>query len=153
MRVRDLLGRNLVAVDADSPLHVIADKMKVEDVGMIVVLSSDRVVGVITDRDLVLRVLAPLSEPSMMTAWDVMTREPVCIDEEATLEKAAEVMRERHLRRLVVTHHDGSPLGVVSVSDLSRFSEKALDVMRALSQKPHVTIPGRDISSKAILMP
>lgn len=154
MRVRDLLARDLVAVEADSPLHVIADKMKVEDVGMIAVLSAGRVVGVVTDRDLVLRVLAPLSEPTMMTAWDVMSREPICIDEEATLDKAAEIMRDRRVRRLVVTRHDGSPMGVVSISDLSRYSEKALDVMRILSVKPHtVRYPEKQVGSKTILMP
>lgn len=138
MRVKDLLARDLVIVDADSPIHEIASKMKAQDVGMIPVMSSGRVVGIVTDRDLVLRVLAPISEPTMMTAWDVMSRDPVCIDEDATLEMAVELMRERRLRRLVVNRRDGSPFGIVSLSDLSRYSEKALDLLRALSVKPHV---------------
>ena len=153
MRVRDVLGRSFVAVDADSPLHLIAEKMKVEDVGLIGVLSSGRIVGVVTDRDLVMRVLAPLSEPSMLTAWDVMTRDPVCIDEEATLDKAIEIMRDRRLRRLIVLRQDGFPLGVVSVSDLSRYSEKAIEIVRALASKPQVLrSPGAGIASKTILM-
>lgn len=139
MRMRDLLARDLVAVDADASIHEIADKMRTQDVGFVPVLSNKRVVGVVTDRDLVLRVLAPLSEPAMITAWDVMSRDPICIDEEATLDRAVEVMRDKRVRRLVVVQHDGTPLGVASLSDLSRYSEKALEVQRliALKQKPH----------------
>jgi signal-transduction protein with cAMP-binding, CBS, and nucleotidyltransferase domain len=136
MRVRDMLVRELVLVDADSPIHEIAAKMKVQNVGMIVVISGARAVGVVTDRDLVMRVLAPISEPAMMTAWDVMSRDPICIDEEATIDKVVETMRERRVRRLVVNRHDGTPLGVVSLSDLSRYSEKALDLVRALAETP-----------------
>ncbi len=151
MRVRDLLARELVAVDADAPLHSIADKMRTQDVGMIPILSAGKAVGVVTDRDLVLRVLAPISEPSIMTAWDVMSRDPICIDEEATLEKAAEVMQERRVRRLIVVGHDGMPRGVVSVSDLSRYSEKALEVMRLLSIKPHnIRYPEKPIGAGRI---
>ncbi|HVT12517.1 MAG TPA: CBS domain-containing protein [Fimbriimonadaceae bacterium] len=151
MRVRDLLARELVAVDADAPLHTIADKMRAQDVGMIPILSAGKAVGVVTDRDLVLRVLAPISEPSIMTAWDVMSRDPICIDEEATLERAAEVMQERRVRRLIVIGHDGTPKGVVSLSDLSRYSEKALEVMRLLSIKPHnIRYPEKPIGARRI---
>lgn len=154
MRVRDLLARDLVAVDADSSIHLVADKMKSEDVGMIPVLSNGRVVGIITDRDLVLRVLAPINESSMMTAWDVMSRDPVCIDEESSLDKTAEVMRQHRVRRLVAVRKDGSPLGVVSVSDLSRYSDKAIEVMQQLSLRPHaVRYPEKLVGSRTILMP
>lgn len=154
MRVRDLLARELVAVDADAPLHTIADQMRTQDVGMIPILSGGKVVGVVTDRDLVLRVLAPISEPAIMTAWDVMSRDPICIDEEATIDRAAEVMQERRVRRLVVLRNDGKPIGVVSLSDMSRYSEKALEVLRLLSIKPHtIRYPEKQVGSRTILMP
>src|SRR5690242_1325696 len=118
MTVKDLLARELVWVDADSPVHEIAAKMRSEDVGIIPVISNGHAVGVITDRDLVLRVLAPISEPEVMTAWDVMTRDPISVDEDAPLERALELMRTNRIHRLLVLQRDGAPLGVISLSDI-----------------------------------
>jgi CBS domain-containing protein len=120
MRVKDLVAKEIVTVDAEAPIHEIAVKMKERNVGMVPVLSNGIPVGVITDRDLVLRVLAPIMEPHIMTAWDVMTREPACIDENASLEEAVELMRKRAVRRLIVTNVEGKPEAVVSLSDVAR---------------------------------
>jgi CBS domain-containing protein len=120
MRVKDLVAKEIVTVDAEAPIHEIAVKMKEQNVGMVPVLSNGVPVGVVTDRDLVLRVLAPITEPHIMTAWDVMTREPACIDEDATLDDAVEMMRKRAVRRLIVTTHEGRPEAVVSATDLAR---------------------------------
>lgn len=135
MLVRDLLSKHLVAVDADAPIHEIADKMKKQDVGMMPVLNENHVVGVVTDRDLVLRILAPITEPHMMTAWDVMTRNPIMVDDNAPIDRALELMRQNQVRRLVVVGLDSMPVGVISLSDISRYLDKATAVWQALAVK------------------
>lgn len=120
MRVIDIVARELVSVDAEAPIHEIAVKMKDANVGMVVVLSNHLPVGVVTDRDLVLRVLAPISEPHIMTAWDVMSRDPVCIIESGSLEEAVNLMTTHRVRRLIVTQPDGVPTAVISATDIGR---------------------------------
>ena len=147
MRVRDLIVRRPVTVDADSTIHEIAEKMKREEVGMIPVLSNGHAVGVVADRDLVIRVLAPIMEPHIMTAWDVMTRDPIMVDEEATFDKPIELMHDNRVRRLIVNSHDGTPIGVVSLSDLCRQSNRAVELLQSFAMK--VDQPAR----RAIMMP
>lgn len=137
MKIRDILARDLVAVDADAPIHHITETMKTSEVGMLPVIYDERVVGIVTDRDLVVRALAPGIEHEAMTAWDVMSRDPVCIDSELDVNRAVDTMRLNRVRRLVVTE-SGTPIGVVSLSDLCPFSPRAVDVIRQLAVKPGV---------------
>jgi CBS domain-containing protein len=93
------------------------------DVGSIPIVDDDRFVGIVTDRDLVLRVLAARREPQDTRLGDIVTRDPVTISPDATLAEARQLMAEHQVRRLPVckgTHLVGIiAMGDVAVADAS----------------------------------
>jgi CBS domain-containing protein len=92
--------------------------MKEESVGSVIIEDDDRPVGIVTDRDLVVSVLEPRSDPSEVTAADVMTGTPVTVGLEEGIFDAIEVMNEHSIRRLPVVDSDGDIAGIVTLDDL-----------------------------------
>lgn len=96
----------------------VAERMAEHNVGMVVVVDSDRPVGVLTDRDLVVRVMATGLDPKDVTASDIMTERPRSLDESTPIEEALAVMKGAGIRRIVVTGSDGGLAGVVALDDV-----------------------------------
>jgi CBS domain-containing protein len=88
------------------------------DVGSIPIVGDDGFVGIVTDRDLVLRVLAARKDPHDAKLGEVLTRDPVTISPDATLAEARGLMSEHRIRRLPVTKGD-ELVGIVSIGDVA----------------------------------
>lgn len=107
----------LVTVHPDTPLQEAAELLRREKVGSAVVERDGEPVGILTDRDLALDVIADGMDFSDMTARDVMSRDPVTVDANEGIFEACRLMRERSVRRLPVV--DGDQLvGIVTLDDL-----------------------------------
>jgi len=88
-------------------------------VGTLVIVDSDkRPVGIVTDRDLVIRVLGPGMDPHQTRVDQVMTRDPQTVTEKTPIEQALSLMRSGAFRRLPVVGHDGTLVGLVSLDDI-----------------------------------
>jgi CBS domain-containing protein len=109
---------NVAALAPGCPIADVAQMMRQLDVGSIPVVRDDRLIGIITDRDIVLRVVADGLDPSIETAADHMTREPIVAMPDWTLERAAEVMAREQIRRLPVVE-DGRLVGYLALGDLA----------------------------------
>jgi CBS domain-containing protein len=96
----------------------LATVMKEENVGSVIIEDDDRPVGIVTDRDLVLDVLEPRSDPSEVTAGDIMTETPVTVDHGEGLFEAIEKMGDSAVRRLPVVDADGDIAGIVTLDDI-----------------------------------
>jgi len=96
----------------------LATVMKEENVGSVIIEDDGRPVGIVTDRDLVLDVLEPRSDPTQVTAGDVMTETPLTVGLDEGLFRAMAAMRENSVRRLPVVDEDGSIAGIVTLDDL-----------------------------------
>jgi CBS domain-containing protein len=109
-------------VDVASPfesVQVAAQRMHARKVGTLVVVDRDQIpIGLITDRDLTVRVLAEGLDPIATRVHDVMTRHVQAITEEHSLEATVEVMRDGPFRRVVVVNDAGALIGVVSIDDI-----------------------------------
>jgi CBS domain-containing protein len=93
--------------------------MKVRDVGALPVVDGDHLIGMLTDRDIVLRTLAEGFDPSKTKARDVLTPDVVFAYEDQPLEEAARLMAKHRVGRLVVVNREKQLAGVVSLADLS----------------------------------
>lgn len=134
-----LMTRNPKFCLATSPLDEVARAMRDEDVGEIPVVDLDRhPVGVITDRDIVVRTLAAGRNPLEVRVQDCMTAPPVVIQEDASVEDCANLMERQKIRRVPVVDAKGALCGIVSLADLERSDARSLqnEVTRAVSQ-PH----------------
>jgi CBS domain-containing protein len=113
-----------------SPSDTIVDaarQMRDADVGAILVADGGRLVGILTDRDIVVRVVAEGGDPSTTTVADVMTPDPAALTPDSNVEDAIRIVREQDVRRIPVVR-DGRPVGIVSIGDLAieRDPESAL---------------------------
>ncbi len=125
--VRDVMTTSVIGLAASASLVDAARHMRMSDIGDVLVLDGDRVRGIITDRDIVVRALAADLDPAVTTVGDVATADPVAIGPERPAAEAVQLMRDAALRRLPVLA-DGHVVGVLSLGDLAttRDPESAL---------------------------
>jgi CBS domain-containing protein len=122
-RVKDIMAREPATVHVDHSLAEAAMRMKEADVGALFVVDGDELVGVVTDRDLVIRGIAPGAAPSSAPVIDTITRHVVFCHENSSLEDAAVLMAQQRIRRLAVVDDDRELVGVLSLGDLARSAE------------------------------
>jgi CBS domain-containing protein len=112
------LGRNdVITTSADATAYDAAKLMREEHVGALVVVSNHRPIGIVTDRDLAIEVLAS-GRPSTVRVAEIMTPHPTTVRAESGLADAALVMREHGVRRLPVVTASGELCGIVTLDDI-----------------------------------
>jgi CBS domain-containing protein len=112
-----------VVVDIATPLAQCARLMDDRDIGALGVMEEGQLVGVLTDRDIVIRAIAHDRDPSTLAAGDIASGDVVAVSIDAPVEEAERRMRERAVRRLFVLADDGRPLGILTVDDLIALRE------------------------------
>ena len=130
--VRELMTQPIAVVHTSDSLRVAATAMRVRDLGFLPVVDDERVVGVLTDRDLTVRATAAGLDPSSTTVDQVMTPDVIyCFDDE-TVGAAAAVMEAEGVRRLVVFDRKMKLVGVLTLDDLAAVPSEALPVGQTL---------------------
>ena len=117
--IHDLMSSNPCAIEADKPVAYAAKMMKQEDVGLAPIVEGDRLVGTLTDRDIVLRVVAEGKDPQTVTAREVASTDLVTIDPQQDLDEALRLMASNQVRRLPVVE-EGRLVGVLAQADVAR---------------------------------
>ena len=115
-KVREVMTTRPRAVSPQTPIREVAELMEADDIGAIPVVEGDRLVGIVTDRDIVVRAIAKGKDPQGMPAAEVSSRELVTVDPDDDLSDALNLMAQYQVRRLVVTE-DERLVGVVSQAD------------------------------------
>jgi CBS domain-containing protein len=119
-RITEVMSTNPCAIDADKPVAYAAQMMKEEDVGLAPVVEGDRLVGALTDRDIVTRVVAEGRDPQSVPVREVASKDLVTIDPQQDLDEALRLMASYQVRRLPVVEDDGRLVGVVAQADVAR---------------------------------
>jgi CBS domain-containing protein len=117
--IRDVMSLDPITVPADAGIATAARAMKESDIGDVLVLDdSDQVCGIVTDRDIVLRVVAEGRDPSETKLGDICSRELETLTPDDTVSDAVKLMSKKAIRRLPVIE-GGRPVGIVSLGDLA----------------------------------
>ena len=133
MLVRDIMSQRVIRVHPEECVAVAARQLATNHIGAMPVCGNDgRLLGVVTDRDLVVRCLAAGRSPEKTRVREVMTGNVVSVAPDTGIRTAATVMGHRQVRRLPVVE-DGKLLGMISLSDLAAREESAFDAVDALS--------------------
>lgn len=119
MKIKDIMSTNVEIVSPATLLHEVAKKMQSSDCGSVLVGADDRLVGVITDRDLALRCIAESHHPAETTAEKVMTQQILYCRDTDSLEDVTLNMTENKIRRLPVLDQEKKLVGIVSLGDLA----------------------------------
>jgi CBS domain-containing protein len=117
MNVGEVMTRNLLTVEATTPLQKAAERMCDLNVGAILVLNGDSVTGILTERDVLRAVAQGGVEGTNVAAW--MTRDPETVEADESTRQAASIMIHGGFRHLPVLE-DRKPVGIVSIRDLMR---------------------------------
>jgi CBS domain-containing protein len=130
MLVRDVMSSPVVTAKEDETSNNVALAMEKDDLGAVIVTNKDgKSIGIITERDLVLRVIAKNSKPDTIKAKDIMTTPLVTIEPEATISEAAKRMNRLNIRRLGV-FYKGKLVGIVSSKDLLGVMPELIEIMQ-----------------------
>jgi len=116
--IRDVMTVNPRTLGADASVMDAAREMREHGIGDIVVLDGNRLCGILTDRDIVVRALADGSDPHRTRVGDICSRDLTVVSPDESLGQAVRLMREKAIRRLPVEDR-GHVVGIVSIGDLA----------------------------------
>jgi CBS domain-containing protein len=117
--ISEVMTPDPVCLDKDAPVRDAARVMRDENIGNVVITAGERVYGILTDRDIVVRCLADEADIEACTCGKVCSADIVTIEPSASLESAVKLMRDHAVRRLIVIEGE-RPVGVVSLGDLAQ---------------------------------
>lgn len=119
MKVSDVMTRNPACARSDDSVKKAAEIMKEINVGAVPVLEGDTAVGILTDRDITVRLIAEGRDPQQTRIGDIMSSNPVACDENTDVQDALQLMSDKQLRRVLVKDSQDKVTGVVSLGDLA----------------------------------
>ena len=126
MKVKDAMHRNATWVSAEMPLHEVAAKMRQQDIGATPVGENDRLVGMVTDRDIAIRSFDSGRDTSKLKARDVMSKGIVYCRENDELDNALRLMERKRIRRLAVLNDNKRIVGMLSLGDVAHSAPQQL---------------------------
>jgi len=135
MKVRKAMHHGAVWLSPDTSLPEVAKTMHDQDIGAIPIGENDRLIGMVTDRDIVCRSVAKGQDPAKLTARDVMTKGISYCQIDDDLEEALERMERQKIRRLPVIDENKRLAGMLCLGDISHAAAKGetADILKAVS--------------------
>ncbi|MBD3382083.1 MAG: CBS domain-containing protein [candidate division Zixibacteria bacterium] len=116
---KDIMAKDVKYIHPDDSLKDAAETMKTFEIGAMPVVRDGKVVGMITDRDILVRAIAEDNDPQSTNIKDAMTAEPITIYEDQGIDEAGRLMKENQVRRLVVLNRNEEISGMFSLGDLA----------------------------------
>lgn len=126
MLIKDIMSTDVQTATPETPIHEVAKKMVQRDCGSVIVVKDDRLVGMITDRDLAIRCIAKEHDPVSTTVGDVMSPEILYCNETDKPDDVARNMSENKIRRMPVLNAEKRLVGIVSLGDLASHTNHTL---------------------------
>lgn len=135
LTARELMTRNIKTVRRDSPVREVAQVMKDEDCGVVPIVDEQgRLVGLVTDRDLVIRAFTGAKTPDVVRVGDVMTDDVQAVTPDEDIHSIIEVMGRRQVRRVPVVDRDDRLLGLISMGDIANRADYDEELQEALDR-------------------
>ena len=136
-RLREVMTENPETIGPETSLKDAAGKMGALNIGPLIVCDGERMVGIVTDRDITVRGVASGRDPNTTPVREVMTTELCWAFADQPIEEAAALMKEREIRRLPILDREKRLVGIVSLADVAAYGTKrsvAADVLEKVSQ-------------------
>jgi CBS domain-containing protein len=127
-------------IQSDATIAQAARMMKLSDIGVLPVIKDGDVVGVLTDRDIVIRVISEGLDPQQTYVSEVMSSDIVCCSDDSSVQDAADLMENNQVHRLLVLSDTNETAGIVSIADIvRRISDDRLihELLKSICQPVH----------------
>jgi CBS domain-containing protein len=123
MQVKDIMTKGVEVVRPDATLQEAATKMRSLDIGPLPVCDGDKMIGMLTDRDITVRATAEGLDPKQTKVREVMSKEVIALREDQDTKEAAELMQTRQIRRVPIVNQEKRLVGILSLGDLARHTQ------------------------------
>lgn len=127
--IKDMMTRSPIIISPKATVQDAAKEMKAEGIGSLIVLDSGKPIGIITESDILKKIVAPAKDPSKTMVDDIMTSPIITVKPDTSIEEAIKVMGELSIRRLPVVDHE-KLVGMVTEKDILQVSPMLLEVAR-----------------------
>lgn len=134
--VRDVMSKEVKVVRSDTSIKEVVATMNKFNIGSIIVVQGDRPVGIITERDILRRLVEPCLAPETLTARQIMTSPVLTISESANIEETAKLMARKGIKRLPVTDN-GKLVGMITYTDIVAEVPTLLSILEELVRPQH----------------
>ena len=129
MKISEIMTPNPDVIDPNASIREAAKRMRDDNVGALPVCENGRLIGMVTDRDIVMRAVAEDRTPSQTTVRDVMSERIIYCFDDDDIDAAARGRAEHQIRRVPVLNRDKRLVGIVSLADLARTGEEDCEAM------------------------
>ncbi|MBU2617834.1 MAG: CBS domain-containing protein [Euryarchaeota archaeon] len=131
MPVRDIMTRDVITADSNMRASEAAQKMTKHKIGSLVVTEDDKPIGIVTERDMIQKIMSKNVDPSSVILKDVMSQPLVTIEPDEGLSSAAQKLLEKDIRRLPIVEND-KLVGIITDADMIIFASSVTDTLTAL---------------------
>jgi CBS domain-containing protein len=132
--VRDVMTPNPASVSEKDSIKRVAEIMKREDAGVVPVVDGRKVIGMITDRDIVVRLIAEGKDPSNAKVNEAMSKQVRSVKEETPINEVLQLMSREQIRRVPVTNNNNELIGIVSIGDIASDSKETVKIGRTVEE-------------------
>src|SRR5262245_10998975 len=126
MKISEIMTANVECIDPATPIAKAAEKMRHRSIGFLPICDNDRLVGTVTDRDITIQSVAQGRDPRLAAVREIMNPQVFYCYEDDDVHKVGQHMQEREVRRMLILDRQKRLVGVVSIGDIARASDKHL---------------------------
>ena len=144
MKLDEIMTRDVEVIHLNDTLQAAAQKMRDRNIGFLPVCDGDRLIGVLSDRDLIVRALAEGLNSNATVGRDLITSPAIYCFDDQSVDEAAKLMHDNQIRRLVILNRDDKRMvGVISLGDLAVNVDDKLsgDVLQSISEPESINRP------------
>jgi CBS domain-containing protein len=134
LKVEDVMVKEVITVDEKSTVKEAADTMNKFEIGCLIVTKNGKAVGILTERDLLKRIVGEARDPVKTRVADIMSKPLIVVEPDMEMEEAAKLMFKLKIKKLPVVQ-DGQLLGLVTLTDLARFQPQMIRILKKLSEQ------------------
>ncbi len=134
LKVEDAMIEDVVTIDAEATVKRAVDLMNKHEIGCLIVVRSGKAVGIVTERDMLNRVLARLRDPEKTKVSEIMTSPLLVADPKMDLQEAARMMFKMKVKKLPVVSK-GDLVGLLTLTDIARFQPQIIKILKRIYVK------------------
>jgi CBS domain-containing protein len=132
--VRDVMTPNPASVSEQDSIKRVAEIMRREDAGVVPVVDGRKIIGIITDRDIVVRLVAEGKDPSNAKVNEAMSKQVRAVKEDTPIDEVLQLMSREQIRRVPVTNSNNDLVGIVSIGDIASDEKETVKVGRTVEE-------------------
>ena len=136
LKVEDVMVKDVVSVTANKSVKEAADMMNRFEIGCLLVVKRGKAVGILTERDLLKRVISESRSPTTTKVDEIMSKPLIVVESDTELEDAAKLMFKMKIKKLPIVKQ-GKLTGLVTLTDVARFQPHMIKILKQLSQREH----------------